>query len=348
MENWRSTNYDLLYIIARVILWIFLSLKYKRFQYKQRHLDKGGIVVLSTTKKTKKHRRESEGRLLATGLLYLLPALILLGVFLFYPMFKTLYFSFFKVTGSGEITAFVGWDHYKQLWHSAEFKKSMKGTFFFVLYTVPTEIILGLFLAVLASEKLKGIGFFRTIFASTLGVSVAAGATIFLFLFHPSMGVLNNILALFGIDAIHWLTNSDWALFSVAMTTVWMHLGINFIILLGGIQNVDRELYESAEMDGAGYWTRLFKITIPMISPVLFFVTIIAIIGSFQTFGQIDILTGGGPAGSTNIIVYSIFLEAFRYGNFGFASAQAIVLFLIILVVTTFQYIIGEKRVHYQ
>lgn len=292
--------------------------------------------------------RDSQRKLFALGILYLLPAIALLGVFLFYPMFKTLYFSFFKVTGGGEITAFVGWEHYKNLWNSSEFKKSMKGTFLFVLYTVPTEIILSLFLAVLASEKLKGIGFFRTIFASTLGVSVAAGATIFLFLFHPTLGVLNNILALFGIDGINWLTNSSWALFSVAMTTVWMHLGMNFIILLAGIQNVDQELYESAEIDGAGYWAKLFHITLPMISPVLFFVAIIAMIGSFQTFGQIDILTGGGPAGATNIIVYSIYQDAFRFGNFGYASAQAIVLFLIILVVTSLQYIIGEKRVHYQ
>src|SRR5699024_10644530 len=119
-------------------------------------------------------------------------------------------------------------------------------------------------------------------------------------------------------------------------------------ILLGGIQNVDKELYESAEIDGAGYWAKLFKITIPLISPVLFFVTIIAIIGSFQTFGQIDILTSGGPAGSTSIIVYSIFQEAFRFDKFGAASAQAIVLFLIILVVTAIQYTVGEKRVHYQ
>src|SRR5690625_3949688 len=114
------------------------------------------------------------------------------------------------------------------------------------------------------------------------------------------------------------------------------------------MQNVSQELYESAEIDGAGYWSKLFKITLPLISPVLVFVTIIALIGSFQTFGQIDILTGGGPAGATNIIVYSIYQEAFSYGNFGFASAQAIVLFFIILIVTVFQYWIGEKRVHYQ
>jgi len=298
--------------------------------------------------KVKKSGYHNQRKLFGIGMLYLLPALAFLGVFLFYPMFKTLYFSFFEVGGNGQVGEFVGWDHYIELAKSEEFRKSMKGTFLFVLYTVPAEIIIAFFLAVLASEKLKGIGFFRTIFASTMGVSVAAGATIFLFLFHPSLGVLNNILEMFGMNGVEWLTSSDWALFSVAMTTVWMHLGINFIILLGGIQNVPDELYESAEMDGAGYWSKLFKITVPLTSPVIFFVTIIALIGSFQTFGQIDILTSGGPAGATNIIVYSIYQEAFQYGNFGFASAQAIILFLIILVVTIVQFKYGEKKVHYQ
>ncbi|WP_090867704.1 carbohydrate ABC transporter permease [Oceanobacillus limi] len=281
-------------------------------------------------------------------MLYLSPALLLLGVFLFYPMFKTLYFSFFEVSGGGQVGDWVGWGHYAELFQSSEFRKSMVGTFLFVLYTVPAEILISLFLAVIASEKLKGIGFFRTIFSSTLGVSVAAGATIFLFLFHPSLGVLNSILGTVGIDGVEWLTDSKWALVSVAITTVWMHIGINFIILLGGLQNISRELYESAEIDGAGYFQKLFKITLPMLSPVLFFVIIIGVIGAFQTFGQIDILTGGGPAGATNIIVYSIYLEAFSYGNFGFASAQAILLFIIILIVTIIQFRVGEKKVHYQ
>ncbi|GEN32242.1 multiple sugar transport system permease protein/sn-glycerol 3-phosphate transport system permease protein [Cerasibacillus quisquiliarum] len=293
-------------------------------------------------------RYHSQSRLFMSGMVYLLPALVLLGVFLFYPMAKTLYFSFFEVSGGGQVQEFVGLKHYRELLHSTEFIKSMKATLLFVLYTVPAEIIISLFLATIASEKLKGIGFFRTIFSSTLGVSVAAGATIFLFLFHPSLGVLNVILETIGINPIEWLTNSKWALFSVAMTTVWMHIGINFIILLAGIQNIDQELYESAQIDGAGYWARLFKITIPLLSPVLFFVTIIAVIGAFQTFGQIDILTGGGPAGATNIIVYSIYQNAFSYGNFGFASAQAIVLFVLILIVTVVQFYFGEKKVHYQ
>lgn len=300
--------------------------------------------------KERKRQKKSNNqkKLFGIGMLYLLPSLLLLAVFLFYPIFRTLYFSFFDVTGGGVVQEFIGLSYYKELWASADFRKSLINTFLFVLITVPAEILIALFLAILASEKIRGMGFFRMIFASTLGVSAAAGATIFLFLLHPSLGVFNNMLALVGIDPIPWLTSSKWALLSVAMTTVWMHIGINFIILLGGVQNVDKELYESADMDGAGYFRKLFNITIPLITPVLFFVSIIALIGSFQTFGQIDILTSGGPAGSTNIIVYSIFQEAFRFGNFGYGSAQAIVLFLIILVVTTIQYVVGEKRVHYQ
>lgn len=297
---------------------------------------------------TGKRGYHSRRKLFGEGMLYLSLSLILLAVFLFYPMIMSLYYSFFEVSGGGQVGDFVGWDHYADLLQSSEFRKSMVGTLLFVLYIVPAEIIISLFLAVIASEKLKGIGFFRTIFSSTLGVSVAAGATIFLFLYHPSLGVLNHILEFLGMDSMDWLTDSRWALFSVALTTVWMHIGINFIILLGGLQNVSRELYESADIDGAGYWAKLFRITIPMLSPVLFFVTIIGVIGAFQTFGQIDILTGGGPAGATNIIVYSIYQEAFSYGNFGYASAQAIILFIIILIVTIINFRVGEKKVHYQ
>ncbi|MDY0394031.1 sugar ABC transporter permease [Virgibacillus halophilus] len=281
-------------------------------------------------------------------MLYLAPALILLLVFLFYPMAKTLYFSFFNVTGGGVTEGFIGLDNYAKLLSSQEFLQSMKATFLFVLYVVPGELIISLFLAIIASEKMKGMGFFRTVFSSTLGVSVAAGATVFLFMFHPSLGAINNLLGMAGIEPIEWLTSSKMALVSIAITTIWMHIGINFIILLGGIQNIPEEMYESAKIDGAGYFSRLFKITIPLLSPVLFFVLIIAVIGSFQTFGQIDLLTSGGPNNSTNLIVYSIYQQAFSYGHFGFASAQAIVLFIVILIVTIIQFQIGERKVHYQ
>nr|WP_236838895.1 sugar ABC transporter permease [Caldalkalibacillus salinus] len=282
------------------------------------------------------------------GILYLSPALLILGVFLFYPMIKTLYYSFFITNPRGMTLSFVGFEHYARLLTSSQFLQSMKATFLFVLYTVPTGILLALYLAVIANEKLKGMAFFRVIFSSTLGVSVAAGATIWLFLFHPSIGVINYGLQMLGLSSIPWLTSSTWALFSVALTTVWMNVGFNFIILLGGLQNISEELYESARIDGAGYWSQLFKITIPMLSPTLFFVIVVTLINAFQTFGQIDILTGGGPAEATNLIVYAIYKDAFIHSRFGYASAQAIILFILVLFFTIMQFKVGEKKVHYQ
>lgn len=294
----------------------------------------------------KKRRREY--KLLGMGLLYMCPALIILGVFMFYPIIKTIYFSFFSVHAAGVTEKFVGFDQYISLLSSEEFLNSMWVTFRFVLYTVPASIIISLFLALLANEKLRGIGLFRVIFSSHLGISAAASSAILLFLFHPTLGTLNQLLGFFGISGIDWLTSPKWALFSISLATVWMGLSMNFILLLGGIQSISRELYESARIDGAGYWQSLFKITIPMLSPTLFFVTLINLIGAFQSFAQIDILTGGGPIDSTNVIVYSIYKEAFSYDEYGFASAQAIVLFVITLIVTILQFKIGERRVHYQ
>ncbi|GEN46247.1 carbohydrate ABC transporter permease [Alkalibacillus haloalkaliphilus] len=295
-----------------------------------------------------KEKRKKARKNFWTAMLFMLPAIAIIGFFLFYPMFKTLYFSFFVVNSRGDTISFAGLSNYLYLWESSTFRTSMKATFLFALYTVPTTILVSLFLAVITNEKVRGIPFFRVAFSSTLGVSVAAGATIWLILLHPSVGVFNNLLAGIGFDRIGWLTSSTWALISVSITTIWMNLGFNFIILLGGLQNISEELYESARVDGAGYWTQLFKITIPLLSPTLFFVSVVTIINSFQSFGQVDILTGGGPNNSTNLIVYSIYREAFESGFFGTASAQAMILFALVLILTIIQFKFVEKKVHYQ
>ncbi|SIT71293.1 carbohydrate ABC transporter permease [Edaphobacillus lindanitolerans] len=283
-----------------------------------------------------------------TAILYLLPSIILFSVFVFYPMFRTIYLSFFLTDQAGDAAVFVGLDNYKYLLDSPAFLNSAKATLLFVLYTVPAGILLSLFLALLANEKLRGIGFFRTIYSSTMGVSVAASSVVWLFMFHPSIGMFNRFLALFDFPQIQWLLDPQWALVSVAISTIWMNTGFSFLILLGGLQNIDEHLYESARIDGAGYFYRLRRITLPMLSPTLFFIITISLINAFQTFGQIDILTKGGPAQSTNLIVYSIYREAFVNYQFGTASAQAVFLFLCILVATILQFRFGERRVHYQ
>ncbi|MBA4535730.1 sugar ABC transporter permease [Bacillus aquiflavi] len=263
-------------------------------------------------------------------------------------MFRTIYLSFFLTDQQGTPSLFVGLENYAYLFQSDSFRKSLKATLLFVLYTVPTGVAISLFLALLANEKLKGIAFFRTLYSSTMGMSVAASSVVWLFLFHPSIGMFNRVLNFFQLKEIQWLLDPSWALVSVSISTIWMNTGFCFLILLGGLQNIDENLYESAKIDGASYFYRLRRITIPMLSPTLFFIITVSFINAFQSFGQIDILTKGGPSEATNLIVYSIYREAFINYQFGTASAQAVILFLCILFVTILQFKFGEKKVHYQ
>lgn len=301
-------------------------------------------TVLDIEQVKKKQRIKS----FIKGMAFLLPSIILFSVFLFYPMFRTIYLSFFLTKANGDPTVFVGLQNYITMFSSPIFLKSIKSTFLFVLYTVPASVIISLFLSIIANEKLKGIGFFRTMYSSTMGVSVAAASVFWLYLFNPSMGLLNQVLGTFGIEGIGWLTDPKWALISISITTIWMNVGFTFLILLGGLQSIDSSLYESADIEGAGYLYKLRRVTIPMLSPTMFFVITVTIINAFQSFGQIDILTQGGPINETNLIVYSIYREAFANYKFGSASAQAIVLFILILLMTALQFKLGERKVHYQ
>jgi ABC-type sugar transport system permease subunit len=204
-----------------------------------------------------------------------------------------------------------------------------------------------LILATLAHQRIKGITVFRTIFSSTVATSVAVSSLIWLVLFQPSIGIVNQFLRSIGQEPVQWLLDSSTALFAVSATTVWQNLGITFIILIAGLQGIPDDLYESARVDGAGGWLQFREITIPMLSPTLLFASVILTINAFKSFGQIDLLTEGGPSESTNVIVYSIYQEAFENRNSGVASAQAIVLFVIMLALTLTQFLFFERRVHY-
>ena len=295
-----------------------------------------------------KEKKKQRLQHLYKGVLFLLPSILLFSVFLFYPLGKTVYLSFFLTDNRGDTTVFVGMDNYLEIFKSPIFLQSLKSTLLFALYTVPGTIIVSLFLAILANEKLRAIGAFRTVFSSSMGISVAAASVFWIFLFHPTIGWLNRIVKIFGLEPIGWLTDPNWALFSVSVSTIWMNVGFTFLILLGGLQSIDSYLYESADIDGAGYFYKLRRITVPMLSPTLFFVMTVTLINAFQTFGQVDMLTRGGPQNETNLIVYSIYQEAFMNYQYGTASAHAIILFVIILVLTIIQFKLGERKVHYQ
>ncbi len=282
------------------------------------------------------------------GLAFLAPSLVLFAVFVFYPLVKSIYLSLYATDPIGLPSFFVGADQYLDLVRLPSFRNSLVVTFGFAVLTVPTAIVVGLGLALLANRRLRGVGVFRTLFASTLATSVATASVIFALLYHPSVGVLNYFLTLLHLPAVRWLTDPRSALLSVALATVWLHLGLNMLVLLGGLQGISEELLDAARVDGASTGRVFRHITVPMLSPTLFFLAVVGTISAFQAFAQINILTRGGPVNATTTVVFSIFREAFFNFQFGFASAQAVTLFLIILVLTALQFGVLERRVFYR
>jgi len=201
---------------------------------------------------------------------------------------------------------------------------------------------------VLANQKLRGINIFRTMMASTIAVSAAVGSLMWLLLLNPTLGLLNFALGVVQIPGPQWLTDPNVAVIAISLTTIWLTLGFNIIVLLAGLQGIPEELYESARIDGAVAWHSFRHITVPLLTPSLFFLLVVDTIGVFQAFTQIHLLTRGGPVDSTRALVYSLFLDAFQNFLMGYASAQAMVLFILILVLTIIQFRFVERFVHYQ
>ena len=280
-------------------------------------------------------------------IIYLLPSMLIFLIFTFYPFVKTLITSFFATTNTGALTQFVDIQNYIALFTNPKYLQNLGNTFLYLLLTVPLTVIIALLLAVLSCSNLPGMGVFRTIFSSTMGISVAAGSVFWNLLFHPTAGLLNHIVMTLGGKPVGWLTDANCALLSVSAVSIWMNLGFSYLVLMGGLKNIDDSHYESVEIVGGGFFYRLFKVTIPLISPSLFFVLTTALIGAFQSFGLIDMLTAGGP-NNTNLLVYRLYKDAFVNFRIGSASAQGVVLFLLILLVSQLQTKLTERLVTYQ
>jgi sn-glycerol 3-phosphate transport system permease protein len=284
----------------------------------------------------------------AAGYAFLAPSLVLFSIFLFYPLLKTIYLSLQLTDPRGRVVAFVGLDNFTQLFTSSVFWNSLIVTLKFTLLTVPGGIIAGLLLAALTHNKLRGMRIFRFIFSIPVALSVSTSSVIWMMLYHPTTGTFNYFLSKLGISPVQWLTDPAWALVSISIMTVWMNSGFNYILLLSGLQGIGDDIRDSARIDGSGRFRTFFQILLPLLSPTIFFLTVVSVLNAFQSFGQIQILTKGGPAGSTEVFVYSIYKEAFVNYQFGTGSAMALVLFAIILLLTWIQFRFVEKKVHYQ
>jgi ABC-type sugar transport system permease subunit len=286
--------------------------------------------------------RRREG-LLAAGLLA--PSAVVFGVFVFYPLVRTVYLGFFLQDPFGISRRWVGFDQYVDVISDDTFLNSLRVTGLFTVLTVPTSILLGLGLAVLAHQPLKGMRFFRTVFSSTVATSVAVASLLWLVLLQPSAGIVNTFLDSIGRDRVDLLGDPDTALFAVSATTVWQNLGVAFIVCIAGLQSIPDELHEAAEVDGHGPTSRFVRITIPLLGPQLMFLTVVLTISAIQSFGQIDLLTEGGPQEETNVLVYELFTTLPT--DPGAASAQAVVLFAIMVVLSGLQFGWLDRRVHY-
>ncbi|MDO5135579.1 MAG: sugar ABC transporter permease [Eubacteriales bacterium] len=274
---------------------------------------------------------------------YLLPSFLIFGIFLFYPFFKTLYLSLYKTNKMGQAKLFVGFGNYQDLLASSSFWNSLLVTLVFVVIVVLGSMGLGLLTAVLCNRTFPGIRAFSTAYALPMAIASSSAAMIFKIMLHPSVGIVNKMLKL----DINWVSDPKYALICVAVLTAWLNSGINFLYFSAGLANIDEVIYERADVDGANAVQKFFRLTLPGLAPMMFYTLVVNIIQAFQSFGQVKILTQGGPGESTNLIVYSIYRDAFFNYRFGTAAAESVVLFLIILVLTLVMFKIEKKGVKY-
>ena len=286
---------------------------------------------------------KKEKNLKITPYLYLVPSILIFAVFLFYPFVKTVYLSLFMTNKMGQAKIFVGLQNYLDLLSSESFRNSLKVTLVFVVIVVLGGMLLGLIAAVLCNKAFPGIRIFSTAYALPMAIASSSAAMIFQIMLHPAVGIVNKLL---GLD-INWLNDTNTALYCVAILTAWLNSGINFLYFSAGLGNIDETIYERASVDGASGVQQFFSLTLPGLSPIMFYTVVVNIIQAFQSFGQIKILTEGGPNESTNVIVYSIYRDAFFNYRFGSASAQSVVLFVIIMLVTLVMFRIEKKGVNY-
>lgn len=282
------------------------------------------------------------------GWFLLLPVLIGLGVFTVYPSLESFYLSFYDFNVFMTRQTFAGFENYQMLLSSPDYWQSLKTTGIFVLLTALPSVVFGLAIAVGLDANPFAKGLLRTVFAMPVALSSAMAAMLFMFLYNPSAGYINFVLESLGLNGPNWLGDPSWAPVAIAIATVWKEIGFNVIFFLAGLASVPKDLTEAAEIDGANSWKTFWHVTLPILSPTVLFVSVVSVINAFQSFGQIHLLTGGGPAGATNTLVYNLYLDAFQNFQTGSASAQAVVLFFIMLLFTWIQFRFARSRTHYR
>ena len=297
---------------------------------------------------------KSKGNGLLVASPFLLPSLLGLLIFSLLPLIISGLISLTDWNGLDQLTKtgflrehFIGLDNYKTILTTPEFWRTLGNTAEYIVLYIPFMLAASLLVAYLLSRPYKGIGTFRVIYYIPVLTSWVAASLIWKSVLSPQYGALNGILGFFGIQGPGWLIDEKWAMPAIVLVSVWKDMGFFGLILLSGIVGIDRTYYEAADIDGAGGWVKFLKITLPLLTPSIFYVVIVAMINSFQLFPQIMIMTGGGPNGATQVMVERIYQYGFRYFRMGYASAFSWILFAIIMVFTIIQMKGQERWVHY-
>jgi len=278
--------------------------------------------------------------------LFLLPALVPLLAFRIVPMLASVVVSLLD-WNLLRAPLFVGLANYLEVLGDPKFHKALGNTLFYMVGYLPLVLVGALAVALLLNSRLKGLAFFRSIYFLPVVTSWVVVALLWKWLLSPQGGFVNYLLGLIGIQGPGWWTDPNWAMPAIIIASVWKDLGFNMLILLAGLQNIPEQLYEAARIDGAGLWRRIRSVTIPLLTPSILFVLVLAMIGAFQVFDQVYVMTEGGPGGATTVVMEQVVLNAFRYGRMGEASAMSWILFAIILVFTVLQLKFQKRWVHY-
>lgn len=282
-----------------------------------------------------------------TVLLFLLPNLVGFLIFTLVPVISSLGLSLFKWDLLSQ-PVFVGLANFRTLASDAAFWQAFRNTITFIVGYIPLVTAAGLGVALVLNQRLRFQAFFRTAFFLPVISSWVAVALIWQWLFNPLYGVVNHLLSLVGIAGPAWLYDPHWAMPAVILASVWKDLGFVAVVYLAGLQALPPDYYEAANLDGATLWQQFRHVTLPLLTPTTFFVVIISLINSFQVFDQVFVMTGGGPAGATSVLVEQIYRNAFRYGKMGYASAMSWVLFALVFLATFLQLRFQRRWVHYE
>ncbi|WP_156177839.1 carbohydrate ABC transporter permease [Bacillus sp. SA1-12] len=303
--------------------------------------------MIKTTNRKKRSRMASVEAL--WGYIFIAPVVLGLTIFYIAPAVSSFYLAFTKWDG---LTApvFIGLENFITLFQEEIFVQSMINTIVFTVISVPISIICATIIAVLLNQKIKGIVIYRTLFFIPVVTMPIAIGMVWRWLYNTEFGLINYILGLLHLPQPSWLFDEKFALFSIILVSVWMSVGYNAVILLAGLQGISATYYEAANLDGANEFQKFMNITVPLLTPSLFFVLVMSMINSLQVFDLIFVMIGDNASllDPTRTVVYSVWENGFKFFNMGYASAQALVLFVVILIITIIQMVLQKRWVHYQ